>query len=104
MKRVFCLGFFSLLLASCQAQSPSNATILEGEQVHPLATNERIPADLLAEAGITLNPEDQLLADGLPFPPEQTLPTGMDILQVRRAAPLTLVMLAGEQSLLTTAR
>jgi len=101
---MFWLGFFSLLLVSCQPQSLSNITILEDEQVHSLATNERIPAKLLAEAGITLATTDQLLVNGLPFPLEQTLPAGFDNLQVRRAIPVTLVTTAGEQSLLTTAR
>jgi hypothetical protein len=90
MQRIFWLGFLSLLLISCQPQYLSSFTILEGEQVHRLATNERIPARLLAEAGIALAPAEQLLVNGLPFPPGETLP-GYETLQVRRSVPLTLV-------------
>jgi uncharacterized protein YabE (DUF348 family) len=104
MQRIFWLGFLSLLLISCQPQYLSSFTILEGEQVHRLATNERIPARLLAEAGIALAPAEQLLVNGLPFPPGETLPPGYETLQVRRSVPLTLVTPAGEQTLLTTAR
>jgi uncharacterized protein YabE (DUF348 family) len=104
MQRIFWLGFLSLLLISCQPQYLSSFTILEGEQVHRLATNERIPARLLAEAGIALAPAEQLLVNGLPFPPGETLPPGYETLQVRRSVPLTLVTPAGEQTLLTTAK
>lgn len=104
MQRIFWLAIFSLLLASCQPQSLSSIMILEDEQVYNLSTKERIPANLLAEAGISLAPEDQLLVNGLPFPLQQTLPAGFDTLQVRRAMPVALVTPAGEQSLLTTAR
>lgn len=104
MKRFFWLGLISLLFASCQPQSLAIITILEEGQVHSLVTNERIPANLLAEAGISLATTDQLLVNGHPFPPGQTLPKGLATLQVRRALPLSLVTPAGEQALLTTAR
>ena len=101
---MFWLAILSLSLVSCQPQSLSNVTILDGEQVHTLATDERIPVNLLAEAGITLAPADQLLVNGLPFPLGQTLPAGFETLQVRRVMPLMLVTPAGEQTLITTAR
>lgn len=104
MRWIFGLVVFNMLLVSCQPQQLSSIMIVEGGQVHTLATTERIPASLLAEAGLTLAPTDQLLANGLPFPLQQTLPAGMETLQVRRALPVTLLTPAGEQSLLTTAR
>jgi uncharacterized protein YabE (DUF348 family) len=104
MQRNFWLVLTNLLLVSCQPQSISSITILEGEQVHTLSTNERIPANLLDEAGIMLAPTDQLWVNGQPFPFEQTLPARFDTMQVHRALPLTLVTPAGEQSLLTTAK
>ena len=102
--RITWLALFSLFLASCQPQSPATVTILDDGQIHRLTTNERIPANLLTEAGITLAPNDQLLVNGLPFPREQTLPAGLDILQVRRAVTVRLVTPGGEQELTTTAQ
>ncbi len=102
--RITWLALFSLLLASCQPPSPATVTILDDGQIHRLTTNERIPANLLTEAGISLAPKDQVLVNGLPFPREQTLPAGLDVLQVRRAMTVRLVTPGGEQELATTAQ
>lgn len=104
MRPIFWLAIMSLVLVSCQPQPLPSVIILDGEQVHTLQTDERTPADLLTEAGIVLTPADQLLVNGLPFPPGQTLPAGIDTLQIRRALSVTLVTPAGEQALTTTAR
>jgi uncharacterized protein YabE (DUF348 family) len=102
MKRILWLGFLFLLI-SCQPQTPPTVTILDGEQIHTLTTTERIPAELLAEAGITLMPADQVLGNGLPLPLEQPLPPEFNTLQIHRAVTVALVTPAGEQSLVTTA-
>jgi len=102
MKRIFWLVLF-ITLASCQPQAPSPIMILDGEGVHILATEERIPANLLTEAGIALTPSDLLLVNGHPFPPEQGLPPETDMLQVRRAVHVTLVTPGGEQEMVTVA-
>ncbi len=104
MQRIFWLAILSLVLTSCRPQSPSTVTILDGGQIHRLTTNERIPANLLVEADISLAPKDQVLVNGLPFPLEQTLPAGLDVLQVRRAITIKLVTPGGEQELATTAQ
>ena len=103
MKRIHWLGFF-LLLAACQPQGSPSIAIIDGEQIHMLNTEERTPVNLLTEAGISHTPVDQLLVDGLRFPPEQSLPSNSHILQVRRATALTLVTPGGEQELVTAAR
>ncbi len=102
MKYILRLGFF-ILLTACQPQSPAALTILDGGQIHSLVTDERIPANLLTEAGITLAPADQLLVDGARFSLEQPLPTEAHTLQVRRAVTIRLVTLGGEQELSTAA-
>jgi resuscitation-promoting factor RpfB len=104
MRCIFWLAFLGLLLASCQPQAPSTITILDNGHTYELATNERVPANLLAEAGISLAPKDQVLVNGLPFPHEQTFPAGLDVLQVRRAMTVRLVTPGGEQELATTAQ
>jgi uncharacterized protein YabE (DUF348 family) len=62
----------------------------QGEQI-TLLTAERLPANLLAEAGITLSPEDRLYADGRSIPVDQELSrSSAHSLQVRRAYPIQL--------------
>lgn len=104
MRRIFWLAILSLFLVACQPQVASAVTILDGGQIHTLVTHERVPANLLTEAGISLVPNDQLLVNGLPFPLQQTLPAGLDTLQVRRAMPVTLRTPGGNQELTTTAQ
>ena len=59
---------------------------------------ERIPVVLLAEAGVNLTPEDQILVDGLPVALDQILPLGkVHSLQVRRVSMVHLQI--DEQSL-----
>jgi resuscitation-promoting factor RpfB len=101
---IFWLAIFSQLLPACQPQSLPTITILDGEQIHTRATAERIPAKLLAQAGITLTQEDQVLGNNLPLPLEQPLPAEFQILQIHRAVTVTLVTPEGEQSLVTAAR
>ena len=100
--RILWLAILSLALASCQPQNAPTLTILDGEQIHVLASAERIPANLLAEAGIILAPADQVLGNGLPLPLESPLPAGFHTLQVRRAVTVKLATPEGEQLLTTT--
>ena len=102
MRRIFWIAILSLSLVSCQPQSSPAVTILDDEQIYTLETSERIPAKLLAEAGLTLDPADQILGDGLPLPLEQPLPLEFNTLQIDRAVTVTLVTPQGEQSLTTT--
>ncbi len=103
MRRIHWLGILFTLVA-CQSQSPSTITLLDGDQIHILTTDERLPVNLLAEEGISLAPTDQLLADGIRFPADLALPPEVDTLQIRRAVGVTLVTPGGEQELVTAAR
>jgi uncharacterized protein YabE (DUF348 family) len=88
-----------LILSSCGTPSaPTTFTLLDGEQVIPLQSEERIPAKLAAEAGLTLSPADRVLYLGLPVPQDQPLPTANSYtLQIRHAVPVTLVTPDGQQ-------
>ena len=102
--RIFQLALLSLLLTACQPQSPSSITIVDGEQIQTLITEERLPVNLLAEARITLAPPDLLLVNGYPFPPEQDLPPNIHSIQVRRAVRVILITPGGKQELITASR
>ena len=104
MRSTLWLAIFSLALVACQSQSPSSITIIKGDQLQTLTTDERIPLNLLTEARITLAPTDLLLVNGYPFPPEQSLPPQTRAIQIRRGVSVTLVTPGGEQELTTPAR
>lgn len=101
MKRLLWLGFL-ILLISCQPQPAPVITIVDGEQIYTLETDERIPLNLLEEARLAFAPPDLLLVNGHPFPPDLALPPETDTLQIRRAVSVTLVTPGGEQELVTT--
>ncbi|HXF84159.1 MAG TPA: hypothetical protein VNK49_02120, partial [Anaerolineales bacterium] len=63
-----------LLLFACQPSISQTVRIIENDQVITLRTNERLPSAILAQAGITLNPKDRLLLNGLPIEPNSPIP------------------------------
>jgi resuscitation-promoting factor RpfB len=94
------LTFFS----ACQTTKAS-VTIVDGDHVVTLSTGQRLPSELLTEAGITLGPDDRLLCLGTALPLDQPLPTANSCtLVVRRAVALTLVTPVGRQILQTSAQ
>jgi resuscitation-promoting factor RpfB len=65
--------------------------ILHNQQI-ALSSAERIPANLLAEAGIPLYPKDILLKNDLPLPPDHPLPLAPShTLQIKSALRLDLL-------------
>jgi len=95
---------FLLLSPACQAAKPT-VTIADGDHIVTLIASQRLPAELLAAAGITLGPEDRLLCLGSSLPLDQPLPAGNSCtLIVRRAVALTLVTPDGTQTIQTSAQ
>lgn len=79
-----------LFLLACQPQFPISVTITEGSQVRTLITNEHIPAQIMAQAGIVLAPKDQVLFNGDAVPLDQPIPSAKRYtFQIRRAVTLT---------------
>lgn len=90
-----------LFLLACQPQTPTTVNILDGEQVHTLTTTERVPATLMAQAGVILAPADQVLLNGYAVPLEQPLPSAKTYtLQIRRPVTIT----ANSQQIQTVAQ
>lgn len=90
-----------LFLLACQPQTPTTVNILDGEQVHTLTTTERVPATLMAQAGVILAPADQVLLNGYAVPLEKLLPSAKTYtLQIRRAVTIT----ANSQQIQTVAQ
>lgn len=107
-----------LLLFACQPSISQTVRIIENDQVITLRTNERLPSAILAQAGITLNPKDRLLLNGLPIEPNSPIPnplisnpptsnpppsTSPLTLQIRRAIPITISSPEGQQTIQSAA-
>lgn len=94
---------FAFLLLACQPASFPTVTIIDNDQVITLQTNERAPSAILAQAGITLKPNDRLLLDGLPIAPNSPVPDSPITLQLRRAVAITIASPQGERTIQTSA-
>jgi uncharacterized protein YabE (DUF348 family) len=117
MKRYYWLVSLSLFfLFACQpATFP--VTVIDNDQIIILQTNERVLSTLLVQAGITLNPNDRVLINGLPAVsaksmtdllneglPTTNIPiTNFLTLQVRRAVAITFVTPDGENRIHSSA-
>ncbi|MCK6539678.1 MAG: ubiquitin-like domain-containing protein [Anaerolineales bacterium] len=93
----------AFLLFACQPTTLPAITIIDNDQVVTLQTAERVPSAILAQAGITLNPNDRLLLNGLPIAPNSPVPTSPITLQLRRAVAITISSPQGKQTIQTSA-
>jgi len=91
------------LLMSCQPIS-SSITIIDGEKIQRIESNERALIPLLTQAGIILGSGDRVLVNGVNTPLETTqLQADSLTIQIRRAVRLTLVTPQGQQTMETSA-
>jgi resuscitation-promoting factor RpfB len=97
---VLLITFF---LFACQPTSPSTVTILDKGQIILLQTEERVSSTLLSQAGITLDVNDRVLANGVPVAVDQALPQLPITLQIRRAVSVTVITSDGQQNVKTSA-
>ena len=93
----------TLVLFACQPTAQHSITILDGDAIVSVQSGERVPAVILAEAGISFAPEDRILLNGLPIQPELPITNNSFTLQLRRAVPITLSTPQGEQSIQSSA-
>jgi uncharacterized protein YabE (DUF348 family) len=88
----------SFILLACQANSTSKVTVIDGANIVHIESAERVPLNLLAEAGVVPHPFDRVLSNGLLLPLDQPVPDAASIqLQLRRAMPLTINAVDGQQ-------
>ena len=91
-------------LVSCQSLSPRLVTILDGDTVLPVTTSETVPLLILADAGITPQPTDRVLVNGIPYQLDQVISLDGDWhLQLIRSISVKLITPQGEQNLQTSA-
>lgn len=96
--------FFGALLSGCQSLSPRSVTILDGEKTINHTTSETVPLLIFSEAGITAQPNDRVLVNGIVHTLEAPISTeGNPYLQLRRAMNVKLITPQGEQEIRTSA-
>lgn len=82
---LFVLASF-IILTACEPKVPITVTILDGGQPRIVVTNDRLPSDILTQAGMILGPADRVLLNGFNIHFDQALPSARTyILQIRRA-------------------
>jgi len=92
-----------LVLYGCRANNIP-VTIFADGQIYKLSASQRTPAELLAEAGLTLGENDRLLYLGTPVQLNTDLPpVNSYTLTVRRAVTLTVVAPDGTQTIQSSA-
>jgi len=94
---------FTIFLFACQPATPPTVTIIDGDQIITLQTDERVPLAILTQAGIILNPNDRLLLNGLVTSPELPITNLPITIELRRALTVTIMSPQGEQTLQTSA-
>jgi len=101
------LAFF---LFACQPSPPHIVTIIDNGQTITLQTDERVLFVILDQAGLTLNPNDRVLLNGLAVNSELLIiaehPFGTNYpitLQIRRAVAVTIVTPQGQQQVQSSA-
>ncbi|HLO18386.1 MAG TPA: ubiquitin-like domain-containing protein [Anaerolineales bacterium] len=100
------LSAFTLIfsLFACQ---PINTlpfvTVIDNGKIITLQTEERVPSAVLSQAGITLNPNDCVLLNGLSIDINQPITKNPITLQVRRAVTITIKTPEGEHKLQSSA-
>src|SRR5215212_4872492 len=102
MKPFYVLAFMFGLFA-CQPKILPTVTIIDNEKIVTLQTDERIPAALLKQAGITLRPNDRVLLNGLPVGLDQAITDEPVTLQIRRPINFAVLTSDEEKKLQSTA-
>ncbi len=87
------------LLYACQPSAPATVAVIDGDQLRVVAAADRSVSAILAQAGVSLSPADQVLLNGYPVAPDRALDAAAGTLQIRRAVQLSL----GDKSFQTTA-
>ena len=80
-----------LFLLACQPAALPTVTILDGDTPVTVQTEARVPAVILSQAGVTLNPNDRIIVNGLVSAPEASIANLPATIQIRRAVTLTLI-------------
>jgi uncharacterized protein YabE (DUF348 family) len=79
-----------LFLLACQPSIANQITIIDGENIIPIQTSQRVPLLILSEAGISIQPTDRVLVNGIQFALDETISSNSFQMQLRRTMNVTL--------------
>lgn len=88
-----------LFLFACQPSLANQITIVDGENIIPIQTSQRVPLLILSEAGISIQPTDRVLVNGIPFALDETIASNSFQMQLRR----TMNIMLNDQPIQTSA-
>lgn len=90
--------------AACQTNTAHAITLIDGEHIQFIESDQRIPLILLTQNDIVPQPTDRVLSNGIPVPMDKPLDETDSIqLQLRRATLLTINSPQGQQVILSSA-
>ena len=92
-----------LFLSACQPTTAPTVKIIDNDQIITLQSDERVPSAHLNQAGLTLNPNDRILMNGLTVAPDQPITSNPITLQIRRAANVLILTPEGQKEIQTAA-
>jgi uncharacterized protein YabE (DUF348 family) len=96
--------FFALMLVGCGTSAPRTVTVIDGTATATITTREKLPILILAEAGITPQPVDRVLVNGIPYALDESIDTVGDIkLELRRAVSIKIISPGEEREILSSA-
>lgn len=96
--------FAVIFLAGCGSLAEREVTVIDGNTSVTLTTDEALPILILSEAGITPQPIDRVLVNGIPQGLEEEITaTGNIRLELRRAMKVTLIVADGESEVASSA-
>ncbi len=88
----------------CGAPTMRTVTVVDGATTKTIVTHEALPILILAEAGITPQPLDRALVNGIPQALDEKIEISGDIrLELRRAANIRIAMPDAEREVLSSA-
>ena len=91
-----------VFLSACEPNFPITVTIIDGEQIRTVITNNRLPTALFTQIGVILGSSDRVMLNGLTIQLDQSLPSVKTYtLQIRRAVTLNINGKTVESSALT---
>ena len=93
---------FLFFATACQPLS-SSITIIDGDKIQRIETNEKALIPILEQAGIVLGANDRILVNGMQTPLDSSNLSDSPTIQIRRAVSLTLVTPEGQQAIETSA-
>lgn len=91
MKSIHKLAYVTFLfLFSCQPNKPTLITIIDGENIFSINTSQRVPFFILTEAGISFQPNDSVLVNGVAYQLDEAVDENIFQIQLRRAININL--------------